>query len=186
MTAAIYNRINELLAEYSGVSAELEKAEANIKSRQLKSAETLLPEHARLKIRLDELETELRKLSDANYAELFPGAEKRNHKTPFGELTYRKSSSIQYDDREKVLLKIKLECRREAEAAVNERRPRRFSEEQFIRTHEEPNLDALASVDDSLLALLGFHRVQADNFKVKPFTMKTDKPRKVKAELAAK
>jgi hypothetical protein len=185
MNAKTYNQINELLSEYSRVNAEIEKAEGQIKVRQLKSAELLLPEHARLKVRLDELENELRRLSDANYTELFPDEKKRNHKTPFGELTYRKSSAIEFDDMEKVILKIKLECRKEAEAALREKRSARFTEQQFIRAHEEPNLDTLATADDSLLALFGFYRTHNDNFKVKPFTMRTDKPRKAIAEVEA-
>lgn len=183
MNAKIYNEINELLSEYSKVEAELKKTEGAIAERQLKAADTLLPEHAQLKVRLDEIEVKLKKLADANYTDLFPEETKRNHKTPFGELQYRKSSSIEFDDSEKVLLKIKLACAAEKEAAKADKRLPRFTEDQFIRKHEEPNLEAMAVLDDVQLTAFGCHRVHADNFKVKPFAMKTDKPKKAaKAE----
>lgn len=186
MDAKKYNQINALLAEYSKTNAALEEAEAKIKTRQLTAASTLLPTHAKLKVRLDEIESALLKLSDANYDELFPDENKRNHKTPFGELTYRKSSCIDFDDAEKVLLKIKLECRREHELAARENRAPRFQESQLIRTHEEPNLATLGTYDEALLSLFGLKRVSDDNFKVKPFTMKSDKPgKKAKAEVVA-
>jgi hypothetical protein len=184
MNANTYNKINELISEYSKVIAELEQAEATIKTRQLQAAEALLPDHAGLKIRLEEVERQLHRLAAAHYDELFAENEKRNHKTPFGELTFRRASSIEFDDREKVLLKIKLESAREADAALREKRAPRFTENLFIRTHEEPNLEVLAGLDDSLLARFGFQRVQQDHFRVKPFGMKSDRPgSRVKAEL---
>jgi hypothetical protein len=184
MTAKEYNTINELLSEYSSLNAELERAEAEIKKAQLDSARELLPKHAELSVRFKSLEDKLRAMSDAHYDELFPTDDKRNHKTPFGELTYRKSTSIEPsdDDEEKALLKLKVECSREATSANKEQRAPRFTEAQLIRAFEKPNLDTLAALDDATLALLGFNRVHADNFKIKPFSMKTDKPAKSKSQ----
>jgi len=172
-----YNTINELLAEYSSLNAALEAAEAEIKTVQLAAAQELLPKHAQAKIRLANLEAELRKVADAHYEALFPEDKKRTHNTPFGGLQYRKSSSLDYDDEEKVLLKIRLACQEElAREAVG--RPVRFTLAQLIRTHEEPNLEALSELDDATLALFGCRREQKDNFKVIPFAMKADKPAK--------
>lgn len=162
-----YNRINELISEYSKISALLEKAEADIKMRQLKAAESLLPEHAELQLRLGDLEQKLRALADEHQAELFTEGGKRTHATPFGAMKFHRSSNLEFDDAEKVLLKIRLEADRADIIAAA-----------FIRTHEEPNLEALETLDDKQLALFGVRRVTKDNFKVVPFAMKADKPKK--------
>lgn len=189
MNATQYNRINELLSEYSTLASAFDLAEAEIKILQLAAAKELLPKHAELKIKLADLEEKLRALADAFYAELFPEAdEKRTHATPFGSLKYHKSSSLEFDDEEKVLLKIKLACDRELQRVRNLTEPPRFTEAQLVRTFEEPNRDALGDLDDATLALFGITRVKKDNFKIVPFSMKTDRPAKAKkgkAELEA-
>lgn len=186
MNANQYNRLNELLSEFSTVNALVEAAEGEIKVVQLAAAHELLPRHAELQIRLTALEAELKKLSDAHYEELFPEAKKRSHETPFGSVKYHKSSSLEYDDEEKVLLKIKAACQAEAARVRNLSEPPRFTEDMLIRKTEAPNLDAMGSFDDLTLAALGIERVRKDNFSVKPFAMKTDKPTKrgTKADLA--
>lgn len=178
MTPTQYNRLNELLSEYSSINAALESAEGEIKTVQLAAATELLPKHAALKVRLTSVEDELRKLSDAHYEELFPEDKKRSHKTPFGEVKYHKSSSLEFDDEEKVLLKIKLACEKECVRAGAQDEAPRFTEAQLIRKHEEPNLDAMGSLDDATLALFGIARVPKDNFSIKPFAMRSDKPAK--------
>ena len=178
MNATQYNKLNELLSEFSTVSALLESAEGEIKIVQLAAAGELLPKHAELKIRLTSIEAELRKLSDAHYDELFPEDKKRSHKTPFGEVKFHKSSSLEYADEEKVLLKIKAACAREAERCISRDDLPRFTEDQLIRKTEVPNLASMDSFDDATLALFGVVREHKDNFSVKPFAMKTDKPSK--------
>lgn len=174
MNADQYNAINTLLSKYSELSAALESAEAEIKTVQLAAARDLLPKHAAAKVALGELEGALRKLSDRHYTELFPD-EKRTHKTPFGAIEYRKSSSLEVEDEEKSILKIKVACTEEL-ARRSEGRPPCFTEDQLIRTREELNLEALAQLDDTTLAMFGIVRVCKDNFKLSPFAMKTDKP----------
>lgn len=178
MNAAQYNKLNELLSEFSTVSALLESAEGEIKIVQLAAAGELLPKHAELQIRLTGIEAELRKLSDAHYEELFPEAKKRSHETPFGTVKYHKSSSLEYDDEEKVLLKIKAACVQEAQRSNLDGATPRFTEDMLIRRTEAPNLEAMGGFDDVTLAMLGIERKRKDNFSVKPFDMKTDKPAK--------
>ena len=178
MNATQYNKLNELLSEFSTVNALLEAAEGEIKVVQLASAAELLPKHAELQIRLTNIESELKKLSDAHYEELFPEAKKRSHETPFGTVKYHKSSSLEFDDEEKVLLKIKAACAQEAQRVRNLNEPPRFTEDMLIRRSEAPNLDAMGGFDDVTLAMMGIERKRKDNFSVKPFTMKTDKPAK--------
>ena len=182
MTAKEYNRLNELLAEYSLVSAAIERDEAEIKTAQLQAGTELIPQHAERKVKLTSIEAELRALSDACYADLFPGDpgdEKRTHKTPFGELAYHKSTSLEFDDAEKTLLKVKVACHVEEARAKTAGVTPRFTAAQLIRTREEINLDAMKSLDPVTLALFDVRREQHDNFKVKPFTMKSDRPAKV-------
>ena len=178
MNAAQYNKLNELLSEFSTVAAMLEAAEGEIKIVQLVAAGELLPKHAELQVRLTGIEAELRKLSDAHYDELFPEAKKRSHETPFGTVKYHKSSSLEYDDEEKVLLKIKAACQAEAARVRNLNEAPRFTEDMLIRRTEAPNLDAMGGFDDLTLAAMGIERRHKDNFSVKPFDMKTDKPAK--------
>lgn len=185
MKACEYNKLNKLLAEFSTVAAALESAEGEIKVVQLAAAAELLPKHAELKVKLTAIEAELRKLSDAHYDELFPEAKKRSHTTPFGTIKYHKSSSLEYDDEEKVLLKIKAACQAEAMRVRNLNEPPRFTADMLIRRTEAPNLDALGTLDDLTLAAMGVERVRKDNFSVKPFDMRSDKPQKAKSKTPA-
>lgn len=182
MNATQYNRINELLAEFSTINAAFESAEAEIKTLQLAAAKEMLPKHAELKIKLTDIEAELRKLSDAHYAELFPEDKKRSHATPFGGLKYTKSSSLEADDEEKSVLKIKIACTDELARVgrVTPCAPPRFTQADLIRSREELNLEALEKLDDLTLAAFGIRRVTKDNFKVLPFDMASDKPAKKK------
>jgi phage host-nuclease inhibitor protein Gam len=178
MNANQYNTINELLSQFSACSAAVNAAEAEIVTVQLAAAEQLLPKHAAAKIALADLEARLRKLSDEHYDELFPPEDKkRSHKTPFGTLKYNKSSSLEVDDEEKAILKIKVACTDEL-ARESEGHPPRFTREQLIRTREELDLEALGKLDDLTLAAFGIKRVHKDNFKIAPFEMASDKPAK--------
>ncbi len=178
MNADQYNRINKLLSEFSTITAALEAAEAEIKTVQLAAAKELLPKHAAAKVALSNLETELREFADEHYTELFPDDKKRTHSTPFGGIQYRKSSSLEFDDEEKVLLKIRAACDQEAALAVRAHQDPRFTPSQLIRQRSEPNLEALAEFDEITLALFGIQRVHKDTFKVVPFDMASDKPAK--------
>lgn len=177
MNASQYNEINDLLSQFSTLSAALESAESEIKRVQLAAAQDLLPRHAAAKVALTDLEARLRKLSEQFYEELFPEDKKRTHHTPFGSLQFRKSSSLEVDDEEKAMLKIKVACTQEL-ARESEGHPPRFTEDQLLRTRQELNLDALGELDDATLALFSIARVHKDNFKVLPFEMKADKPAK--------
>jgi hypothetical protein len=179
MTSQQYNRLNELLSQFSTLSAALEAAEAEIKTAQLAAAAELLPKHAAAKVSLANLESTLRRLCEDLYAELFP-ENKREHKTPFGAVKWHKSSSLEFDDEEKVCLKIAKACDEEEAYSAKDQRAPLFTADQLLRTKVEPNLEALETLSDGILHLFGIRRERADNFKVVPFAMKTDKPAKKK------
>jgi hypothetical protein len=185
ITASQYNEINELLFKFSTLNAALETAEAEIKTVQLAAAQDLLPKHAQAKVALAELESKLRSLSDRFYSELFPEDKKRTHATPFGALQLRKSTSLEVEDEEKSILRIKVACTKEL-ARESEGVPPRFTESQLIRTREELNLEALGELDDITLAAFGIKRVQKDTFKIVPFDMKADSPKTSKSKRGAK
>jgi hypothetical protein len=178
MTPSQYNRLNELLSRFSTLNAVLEAAEAEIKTVQLAAAQDLLPKHAQAKVELSNIESQIRTIADASYDDLFGTDDKRTHKTPFGDIKYHKSSSIEFDDAEKVLLKIKIACDRELARAEAAGEQARFTYAQLVRTHEEPNLSALDQFDDAQVTLFGCVRQHKDTFKVVPFGMRTDKPKK--------
>jgi len=178
MTATEYNKLNELLSDFSRVNAALETAEATIKTVQLTAAASLLPEHATLKVQLTELESSIRKLAETHYPALFEHDEKRTHQTPFGAVKFVKSSSLEFDDEEKVLLKIQLACDKEEARSKRDQVPPRFVHSSLVRTYTEPNLETLTDLDDATLAMFGITRTHKDNFSIKPFSMQSDKPAK--------
>jgi len=187
MNSNQYNKINELLSEFSAASIALESAEANIKAVQLTAADPLLPEYAQLKMRVADIEQTLREICDQHYEALFPNDKKRSHKTPFGEVKYHKSSALELDDVEKVILKIHLFGKAEEEQALKEKRMPRFTVANLLRKIEEPNLEALGNLDNATLSIFGVVREEKDNFKITPFALKTDKPsraRKSEAQAA--
>ena len=173
MTPAKYNDLNELLAEYSELNAELSIVEAEVNTSQITAARPLLPKHAQTKGRLSELEAKLREIAVAN-PELFPD-EKRTHNTPFGAISFRKSTSLAIDDEEKTILKIKVACQKEEGRAQRAGVPPRFTEETLLRKCEEPNLEALENLTDADLALFGVARKTEEKFSVKPLEVKADK-----------
>lgn len=179
MNAQQYNRLNELLSEFSTLDAAFELAEAEIKTLQLAAAKELLPRHAELKIKMADMEAQLHKLADAHYAALFLADERRTHNTPFGGLKYLRSTNLEVADEEKSILKIKVLATEELarESSIPNYRPK-FTAAQFIRTREELDLEALAKCDDATLATFGLKRVHKDNFAVVPFKMQSDRPAK--------
>lgn len=177
MTATEYNKLNELLSQYSTLTAALELAEAEIKTVQLAAAQELLPKHAAAKVSLANLEATIHTLSDRLYAELFPD-DKRTHKTPFGDITYHKSTSLEFDDADDVALRIDRACDEEEAYAASEKRAPQFSADQLLRTKVAPNIEALEALPDAVLRIFGVRRAHNDNFKIKAFAMKTSKPAK--------
>ena len=177
MTATEYNKLNDLLSQFSTLTAALEGAEAEIKTVQLAAAQELLPKHAAAKVALANLESQIRKLSDTIYVELFP-ADKRSHKTPFGEIAYTKSTTLDFDDPDEVSLRIDRAGDEEEAYAASEKRAPLFTAKQLLRVKVTPNIEALETLPDGILHLFGVRRVHTDNFKIKPFAMKTDKPAK--------
>jgi hypothetical protein len=173
MTATEYNKLNDLLSQFSTLTAALEGAEAEIKTVQLAAAQELLPKHAAAKVALANLESQIRKLSDTLYVELFPA-----HKTPFGEIAYTKSTTLDFDDPDEVSLRIDRAGDEEEAYAASEKRAPLFTAKQLLRVKVTPNIEALETLPDGILHLFGVRRVHTDNFKIKPFAMKTDKPAK--------
>ena len=58
MTATEYNKLNDLLSQFSTLTAALEGSEAEIKTVQLAAAHVLLPKHAAAKVALANLKAE--------------------------------------------------------------------------------------------------------------------------------
>lgn len=180
MSPTKYNLLNELLAEYSELSAHLSTIEAEVNQSQLTAARPLLPEHANTTARLGEIETKLRTIAVEN-PELFPEP-KRTHQTPFGAISFRASTHLEVADEDKSLLAVKLLCRRELKRASLAGDPPRFTEETLIRTREELNLEALESLNEAELLMLGIERKADEKFSVKPLEVKADKLVKAEAK----
>jgi hypothetical protein len=185
MTPTRYNNLNELLAEYSQLSAQLAAIESDVNLQTLAAVKPLLPQHAETTARIAEIEGKLREIAVAN-PELFP-EDKRTHTTPFGAIAFRKTTSLDFDDEEKVILKIKVACAKELQRSERFNAVPRFTEEQLLRTRQEPNLEALEKLDDAELTGFGIARKTEEKFTVKPLEVKADKlAKKSKAEANAK
>jgi len=165
--------MNELLAQYSELSAHLAEVEAQVNLSQVQAARPLLPEHANTKAAIGDIESKLREIAVAN-PELFPD-DKRTHKTPFGSISFRKVTSLEVDDEEKTILKIKVACTKELRRSSLAGEVPRFTEETLLRKREEPNLEALEAFDDAGLAQFGVERKTDEKFSVKPLAVQADK-----------
>ncbi len=174
MTPTAYNNLNELLAEYSQLAATLVTIEAAVNKSQIAAARPMLPDHANTKARISEIEDKLRKIA-GEHPELFP-EDKRSHNTPFGSISFRRSTYLDVDDdTEKVVLRIKVACQKEASRAARAGETPHFTEDSLLRKIEEPNLESLEKLSDGLLLALGIERKQSEKFSVKPLEVKTDK-----------
>jgi hypothetical protein len=173
MTPTKYNNMNELLAEFSELNARLAIIEAEVNRSQIEAARPLLPDHANTKARLSDIEAKLRTIAVEN-PELFPEP-KKTHQTPFGAISFRRSTHLDIDDEEKTILKIKVICTKESRRASLAGEPPRFSEETLLRTRQEPDLEALEKFDDAQLLLFDIVRKTDEKFTVKPLEVKADK-----------
>jgi hypothetical protein len=175
MTPTKYNALCDMLAEYSTLNAELQRVEANVNERQIEAALPLLPDHARTKARLGEIESKLREIA-VEFPELFPD-DKRTHQTPFGAISFRKSTWLEIinEDEEKAILRVKVACQKELERSQRASEPPRFTEETLLRKREELNLEALEPFEDADLKQFGVERRRQEKFNVKPLEVKADK-----------
>jgi hypothetical protein len=183
MTPTKYNQLNELLAEFSQLSAELSIIEAEVNDSQIEAARPLLPRHANATARLGEIETKLRAIAVEN-PELFP-EDKKTHQTPFGAISFRTSKHLKVEDEEKTVLLIKVACGKEATRAARAGEAPRFTEETLLRTIQKPDLEALEKLDDALLAMFQVERKTDEKFAVKPLAVKADKLIKADAKRGA-
>jgi hypothetical protein len=173
MTPTKYNGLNELLAEFSDLTARLVTIEASVNKSQIAAARPMLPDHANTTARLSEIESKLRTIAVEN-PELFP-EEKKTHNTPFGAISFRSSTSLDFDDEEKVVLKIIHACDKERTRADRAGVPPLFTEDSLLRKRLEPDLEALEKLTDAELALFGIERKTTEKFSVKPLEVKADK-----------
>jgi hypothetical protein len=181
MTPKKYNELNEMLAEYSELSAQLASIEAVVNKKSLDAARTLLPQHSETKARIGDIEAKLRVMAVEN-PELFTD-DKKTHQTPFGSVAFRTSTYLDVDDEEKVVLKIKAACQKELKRASALNVVPRFTEEMLLRKIEQPNLEALEQFDDADLSTFGVVRKTEEKFSVKPLEVKADKlSKKAKTE----
>lgn len=174
MTPKKYNELNELLAEYSKLSADLAATESKVNKASVKAAEPLLPEYAETKAMIAEIEGRLFKMATEN-PELFSD-DKKTHSTPFGSVSFRSTSSLQIESVDEALQRIRLACQAEELRAMKAKEPPRYTEALLIRLKEVPNIEALERLTDvELKMVFGITRKTEEKFTVKPLEVKTDK-----------
>ena len=178
LTPDQYAHFHSLLNEYSKLVAVKDAAEAEIVQAQLKAAEALLPGYSQAQLALSEMESKIKTFSFYHYDELFPD-EKRTHTCPFGTVQYRKSTTLNVENKEKSINLINLLS---TSASPDSPTAKAFDKSKLLRTSVTLNLEALELLDKDQLALIGITREANENFTVKPFTITTDTPKTKKSK----
>ena len=160
-----FKEMVNLLAVFSQASIRLTEIEADANSELL----TLIDEHKKEYAELQEvcnrsqaaLETIAR-----SHPEWF--AAQRSIKTPYGKVSFRSSPSLVVENEEATVKLLRAEQERtKAQRNVDAQTPV-FPAQDFIRTVELPNLEALEAMDDATLAKFMVKRVVKDSFSVSP------------------
>ena len=153
-----FQRLVCLLAVYTDSNNQLAALEAETNGLFQTLIEDKKEEYAVLQKSMTEAEAAAEELV-RNHPEWLPG-DKRSIKTPFGTANFRRSSSLDIPDEKRTITAIEWHEIQEAEAG------REFSREEYVRTKETLDLEALEKLDDVLLATLHIERKHSDSFSI--------------------
>lgn len=114
--------------------------------------------------------------------------DKKTIKTPYGSISFHRSTKLHVENEEAAIAKIKLiESRLELQRLQHPEKDHPvFDSTLYIRTKEELNLEALETLDDGTLLSLGITRVPKENFSAKPAAIDLGKAVKEAVETAEK
>jgi phage host-nuclease inhibitor protein Gam len=146
-----YKELVDLLALFSAASTQIAELQARADKALLATVDHERPEFALLTSTVEEAEKNIRKLA-SQHPEWADG---RTIKTPYGQVQFRRSSKLVAASPEASIELIRVK--------LKDRDPR-----EFIRTVEELDLEALAGLEDALLAKVGIRRETVDSITIKP------------------
>ena len=165
-----FQRLVELMNQFSVASNALKLLEATVNESQMKIVTTHSKEYADLQLSLAEAEKSLKTISQ-DHPEWF--GKKKSIKTPFGTVKFTRSTKLVVKNKEVTLARLD----------VKKAKDEKFDRSRFVRSEEALNLEAFEALDDKELAYYGIERQPEENFSVTPVEL--DMGKAVKEATAA-
>jgi len=159
-----------LLAVYSEASNRLDELEASANGSLLELIDAHKTEYAQLQHTLAQTETALEVIA-LSHPDWF-SEKRRSIKTPYGTVKFHASIKLEVKNEEVTLLLLDKLAQENPE----------FKRVDYVRAHEELNIEALEKLDDATLKKLRIDRVPNDNFSV--VAAKVDMGKAVKEAVA--
>lgn len=145
-----YQALIQLLAVYTEATNRLAEIQTIANDSLLESLDEQKGDYATYQLALDNAEKAIKDLAAA-HPEWLDG---RTIKTPYGAVRFTRAKSLVIPDGEITLRLIRTHLGDRSAT--------------YVRTVEEPNKEALDTLDDETLAKLGVQRVETDSLKVTP------------------
>ena len=165
---AQYKGLIGLLAVYSDASNRLAELQARADASLLETVDGERKEWAELSAAFEQADKAIKDLV-AKHPEWTEG---RTIKTPYGQVRFTRTTKLDVPSPETTVSLIR--------AKLKDADP-----EQYIRVKEEPNLDALGTLDKSTLARLGIIWQEFDSISIKPAKVDLGKTAGKKGEKVA-
>jgi hypothetical protein len=153
-TSEDFKNMVNLLAVFSDASNRLDELEASANGSLLELIDEHKTEYAQLQHTLTETETALEVIA-LRHPDWF-GEKKRSIKTPYGTVKFHASTKLVVKNEEVTLLLLDKHAQENPE----------FKRADYVRSHEELNIEALEKLDDATLKKFRIERVPNDNFSV--------------------
>jgi hypothetical protein len=146
-----YKALIDLLAVFSEASVRLSELQARADAALLETVDGERKEFAELSTALEETDKAIKDLA-TKHPEWADG---RTIKTPYGTVRFTRTTKLKVPSPEATVALIR--------SKIKDHDPT-----EFIRTREEPDLEALDRLDDSILAKVGIIRETTDSVSIKP------------------
>lgn len=165
-TSSDYKALVDLLSVLTEATNQMAELKLTADNALLETFDDLRPDFARLQQTITDTESALKDIALRNPAWF---AERRTIKTPYGEISIRRSCALEIPNEEATIIKIRLEAQKlypgKDPASVAERAE--FTAK-YIRLVEEIDKEALEKTNDIFLDLIGVKRNPKENFSCKP------------------
>lgn len=159
-----FKNLIDLLAVYSDASHRIAGMESDVNSDLLELIDEKKSEYATLQRAMTEAETAC-ELICRKHDDWF--TEKKSIKTPYGTVSFKKSSKLKSKNEELTIHIIEHDLQ---------------NPQKYLREEKHLNLEALELLDDETLSRLKIERVSEDNFSVKEAKVDLGKAVKEAAE----
>jgi len=165
-----YKNLVDLLAVFAEASNRLEVLQSDIQGGLIEIVDEKRKEYAEAQAALSQAESAI-ELIATSHPEWF-SEKRRSIKTPYGTVSFRRSTKLMVSNEEASIILIEQLCDNEAAA-------------QLVRQEKALNLEALEKLTDAELKQYRIRRVTEDNCSVKPAKIDLGKAVKESAEQEA-